>query len=159
MFENVIELLKKRNLVVPGVLFFNVAKLGINYDELYFLIYVLNLDNKEFDMVRIGKELGVKPKDILKLVNDLSEKNLLKLDIVKKDLDVSEYINIDGLYHKLAFISMGKQVEEEVKVTLYDTFEKEFKRPLTPREFQIINAWKEVGYLDETIILALKEAS
>lgn len=159
MFENVIELLKKRNLVVPGVLFFNVSKLGINYDELYFLIYVLNLNNKEFDMVKIGKELGVKPKDILKLINDLSEKNLLKLDIVKKDLDVSEYINIDGLYHKLAFISMGKQVEEEVKVTLYDTFEKEFKRPLTPREFQIINAWKEVGYLDETIILALKEAS
>lgn len=159
MFENIIELLKKRNLVVPGVLFFNIGKLGINYDELYFLIYVLNLSNKDFDMVKIGKELNIKPKDILKLVNDLSEKNLLKLDVVKKDLDVSEYINLDGLYHKLAFFSMGKQEIKEVKVTIYDEFEKEFKRPLTPREFQIINAWKEVGYMDETILLALKEAS
>lgn len=159
MFENVIELLKKRNLVVPGVLFFNVGKLGINYDELYFLTYVLNLSNRDFDMVKIGKEINIKPKDVLKLVNDLSEKNLLKLDVVKKGLDVSEYINLDGLYHKLAFLSMEKEEVKEVKATLYDEFEKEFKRPLTPREFQIINAWKEVGYMDETILLALKEAS
>lgn len=159
MFENVMTLLKKRNLVVPGTLFFNTSKLGINYDELYFLIYVINLSNLEFDMNKIGKELNMKPKNILKLVNDLSEKNLLKLDIVKKNTDVSEYINIDGLYQKIAFICMGKEETENIKTTLYDEFEKEFKRPLTPREFQIINTWKEVGYMDETILLALKEAS
>lgn len=159
MLENVIELLKKRNLTVPGSLFFNLAKIGINYDEFYFLVYVLNLNNLEFDMVKMGKELNMKPKDILKIVNDLSEKNLLKLDIVKKNMDVSEYINLDGLYHKIAFISMNKKEEQPVKNTLFDQFEKEFKRPLTPREFQIINAWKDVGYLDETILLALKEAS
>lgn len=159
MYENVIELLKKRNLVVPGYLFFNVKNLGINYDELYFLIYVLNLSSLDFDMIKIGKDLGIKPKEVLKIVNDLSEKNLLKLDIVKKDLDIAEYINIDGLYNKLTFLTMNKPEPKPVENTLYDEFEKEFKRPLTPREFQIINAWKEVGYLDETIVLALKEAS
>ena len=40
MLENVIELLKKRNLVVPGALYFNLGKIGINYDEFYFLIYL-----------------------------------------------------------------------------------------------------------------------
>lgn len=160
MFDNVIELLKKKNIVVPGVLFFNVATIGITYDELYFLTYLINLDDLQFDMVKMGKELNIKPKDILKLVNDLSEKNLISLDIIKKDLNVSEYINLNGLYNKLAFISIGKDKEKEVvNVTLYDEIEKEFKRPLTPREFQIINVWKEVGYLDETIRLALKEAS
>lgn len=161
MFENVIELLKKRNIVIPGSLFFNMKKIGINYEELYFLAYLLNLNDLSFDMVKMGKELELKPKDVLKLVNDLSEKNLLKLDVKKKNSDVTEYINLDSLYNKIAFITMGKEEEEkkEVKVTLYDSFEKEFKRPLTPREIQIINTWKDVGYLDETIILALKEAS
>lgn len=159
MFENVLNLLKKRNLVVPGSLFFNLSKLGINYDEFYFLTYVINLSNLEFDMVKIGKELGIKPKEVLKLVNDLSEKDLLKLDIIKRDLDVSEYMNIDGLYRKIAFLTIDKEEDEKIEKTIYDEFEKEFKRPLTPREFQIINTWKEVGYLDETILLALKEAS
>ena len=71
MFDNVIELLKKKNIVVPGVLFFNVPALGVNYDELYFLTYLINLDNLQFDMVKMGKDLSMKPKDILKLVNDL----------------------------------------------------------------------------------------
>ena len=160
MLENVIDMLKKKNLVIPGVLFFNTGKLGINYDELYFLTYVLNLDNLEFDMVKMGKELNIKPKDVLKIVNDLCEKNLMKLDVIKKDMDVKEVINLDALYHKMAFISMEKKEKTPViKNVLFDKFESEFKRPLTPREYQIINVWKEIGYLDETIILALKEAS
>ena len=101
MLENVIDMLKKKNLVVPGVLFFNTGKLGINYDELYFLTYVLNLESKEFDMVKMGKELNIKPKDVLKIVNDLCEKNLIKLDVIKKDMDVKEVINLDALYHKM----------------------------------------------------------
>ena len=159
MLENVIDILKKKNLAIPGVLFFNTDKLGINYDELYFLTYIINLENLEFDMVKIGKTLNMKPKDVLKIVNDLSEKNLLKLDVVKNDMDVKEVINLDPLYHKMAFISMDKKEEKQVENVLFDKFESEFKRPLTSREYQIINAWKEVGYLDETIILALKEAS
>lgn len=159
MLENVVEMLKLKNLSIPGVLFFNTGKLGINYDELYFLTYILNIDNLEFDMVKIGKELNMKPKDVLKLVNDLSEKNLLKLDVIKKDMDVKEMINLDLLYNKMAFISMEKKKEVKIKNILFDKFEAEFKRPLTPREYQIINVWKEIGYLDETILLALKEAS
>ena len=144
MLENVIDMLKKKNLVVPGVLFFNTGKLGINYDELYFLTYVLNLESKEFDMVKMGKELNIKPKDVLKIVNDLCEKNLIKLDVIKKDMDVKEVINLDALYHKMAFISMEKKEKTSVvKNVLFDKFESEFKRPLTPREYQIINVWKE----------------
>ena len=49
-------------------------------------------------MVKIGKTLNMKPKDVLKIVNDLSEKNLLKLDVVKNDMDVKEILlSSDGL--------------------------------------------------------------
>ena len=47
---------------------------------------------------------------------------------------------------------------EEQKETIYDTFEKEFGRTLSPMEYQIINAWQDNNIEVETILLALKEA-
>ena len=41
---------------------------------------------------------------------------------------------------------------------LFDCFEKEFARTLSPVEYELINGWKEMGYSEEMIILALKEA-
>ena len=162
MLENVVDLLKQKSITVPSILFYNVRELGINCEELYFLIYILNSNSLVFDMVKIGKELSMKPKEVLKLVNDLNEKNLLKLDVKKKGNDVTEYINIDGLFRKIAYLSINNKDEvkvEENKPTIYDEFERVFKRPLTPKDFQIITAWRDMGYKEETILLALKEAS
>lgn len=160
MFDKVLNLVKTRNLVVPGTIFFHINELGISYEELYILIYIINLDKQEFDMVKMSEELNMKPKDLLKLVNSLVEKNYLKLDVIKNECNAGEYFNLDGIHKKLTFNIIGKEEEDTPKeVTLYDEFEKEFNRPLTPMEFQIIGAWKEVGYQDETITLALKEAS
>lgn len=162
MFDKVLDMVKTKNLVVPGTIFFHLEELGLKYDELYVIIYILNLSNKEFDMVTMSSELNMKPKELLRIVNELTEKNYVKLDLVKKESNVCEYFNLDGLYNKLAFNIIGKEEKEEIKEptnTLFDEFEKEFKRPLTPKEFQIINAWKEVGYTEELIILALHEAT
>ena len=162
MFDKVLDMVKTKNLVVPGMIFFHLEELGLKYDELYVIIYILNLSNKEFDMVTMSSELNMKPKELLRIVNELTEKNYVKLDLVKKENNVCEHFNLDGLYNKLAFNIIGKEEKEEIQEptnTLFDEFEKEFKRPLTPKEFQIINAWKEVGYTEELIILALHEAT
>ena len=162
MFDKVLDMVKTKNLVIPGMLFFHLEELGLKYDELYVIIYILNLTNKEFDMVTMSSELNMKPKELLRIVNELTEKNYVKLDLVKKENNVCEHFNLDGLYNKLAFNIIGKEEKEEIQEptnTLFDEFEKEFKRPLTPKEFQIINAWKEVGYTEELIILALHEAT
>ena len=42
---------------------------------------------------------------------------------------------------------------------LYSVFETEFGRTLSPMEYEIINSWKDAGYTEELIILALKEAT
>ncbi len=160
MFDKVLNLVKTRNLVVPGTIFFHVNELGISYEELYILTYVINLDNLEFDMVKMSEELNMKPKELLVIVNSLVEKDYLKLDVIKNECNAGEYFNLDGIYRKLAFNIIGKEEEKvALPATLYDEFEQEFKRPLTPMEFQIIDAWKEVGYTSELIILALKEAT
>ena len=162
MFDKVLDMVKTKNLVIPGMIFFHLEEIGLKYDELYVIIYILNLTNKEFDMVTMSSELNMKPKELLRIVNELTEKNYVKLDLVKKENNVCEHFNLDGLYNKLAFNIIGKEEKEEIQEptnTLFDEFEKEFKRPLTPKEFQIINAWKEVGYTEELIILALHEAT
>lgn len=154
MLDKLISVLKIKNITIPGVIFFNVNKLGIDYTELYYLCYILNLDNPRFDLEISSKELDMKPKEMLKIINSLSEKNLLRLEKDKKS--GIEILNLDDLYKKIAFISIDSSESESS--TLFDKFEQEFKRPLGPREFQIILAWKESGYTEELITLALKEA-
>ena len=43
--------------------------------------------------------------------------------------------------------------------TIYDMFEKEFGRTLSPMEYEIIAAWLESNFKEELIIEALKEAT
>ena len=125
MFDKVLNLVKTRNLVVPGTIFFHLNELGISYEELYILTYVINLDNLEFDMVKMSKELNMKPKELLVIVNSLVEKDYLKLDVIKNECNAGEYFNLDGIHRKLAFNIIGKEEEKEaLPATLYDEFDK-----------------------------------
>ena len=45
MFDKVLDMVKTKNLVVPGMIFFHLEELGLKYDELYVIIYILNLSN------------------------------------------------------------------------------------------------------------------
>ena len=47
---------------------------------------------------------------------------------------------------------------ESKDTTLFDKFEKEFGRTLSPIEYEIIGAWIEGDFSEELILLALKEA-
>jgi DNA replication protein len=111
-------------------------------------------------MIKMSENLKIKPKELLRMINSLVEKDYLKLDVIKDECNAGEYFNLDGIYRKITFNIIDKEEKKEnVSLTIYDEFEQAFKRPLTPMEFQIIDAWKEVGYNTEIIILALKEAT
>ena len=158
MFENVMNIIKTRDLNIPGILFYNHDKLNINYEQLYFLIYILNLNNLEFDISKFAKDLNKKPKDIIRVLNDLSEKELISLDIVKTNDDIKENINVNNLYKKLTYLYVEEDKVEENKVDIVAEFEKVFKRDLIGREKHIINAWKQAGYQDSFLLAGLKEA-
>lgn len=158
MFENVMNIIKTRDLNIPGILFYNHEKLNINYEQLYFLIYILNLNNFEFDISKFAKDLNKKPKEIIKVLNDLSEKELISLDIVKNNDDIKENININNLYKRLTYLYVEEDKTEENKVDIVSEFERVFKRELIGREKHIINAWKQAGYQDSFLLAGLKEA-
>ena len=53
---------------------------------------------------------------------------------------------------------LNKQKKENKEKDLYDEFEKEFGRTLSPMEYEIISDWLEKGISNELILSALKEA-
>ena len=69
-----------------------------------------------------------------------------------------EYISLNKLYEKLAFLVLNQEKEDSKPNNLFSIFEKEFGRTLSPIEYELINAWKENHFSEELILAALKEA-
>lgn len=153
MTGKVVELLKSGSVCVPNILILSYKKLKITDRELIVIIYLLN--KSDFDPEMISKDLDIKMADVLKIIDSLSKKDILKIEMTKGPI-VSEYINMDRLYNKLAMELINEKKEKQT--TIYDKFEKEFARTLSPMEYEIIGAWLDDNQSEEIIELALKEA-
>lgn len=157
--DQVVEILKDRNLQFPRLLLNNYKKLNITDQELIMIICLINSKNLTYNPKELSNELNIKLNVVLEIINNLSEKGIISIDIVKDHNVRSEVINLDLLYEKLVFTLM--KPEEGTKKesnNMYDIFEKELGRGLTPMEFEILNGWLELEYSEEIIICALKEA-
>ena len=153
MLGKLTDILKNEPFYVPNILFKNYRKLNITDSELIILIYLINADNT-FNPKQITKDLNFKLNETMDLINSLIEKNIIKIDIVNKKVR-EEIINLDELYNKLAFIIIdGKEKKSN---NLFDVFEKEFGRTLSPMDYEIISDWQK-DFDDKLILLALKEA-
>ena len=149
---------KGKDLIISNILFYNYEKLELNFEDLYYLTYLMN-NSLEFDISKICSDLNKKPKDIIKVINKLDEMDILDIEIIKKgESDIKEIISLEKLYKKLTFLIVEKEDKIEEKVDLESEFKDVFKRDLTPREKQILNAWKSIGYNDLFILEGLKEA-
>ena len=158
MFNKVNNLIKGKDLIISNILFYNYEKLELNFEDLYYLTYLMN-NSLEFDISKICSDLNKKPKDIIKVINKLDEMDIFDIEIIKKgESDIKEIISLEKLYKKLTFLIVEKEDKIEEKVDLESEFKDVFKRDLTPREKQILNAWKSVGYNDLFILEGLKEA-
>lgn len=155
--SQIIELLKSINYQVSKELLFNYKKLNISDSELIIIIYLINQLNNVYNPKQISNDLKIELNQTLELINSLCEKNVIKIEIQKINNIRSEIINLDSLYEKIAFSLT--ETEDENDSNLYGVFETEFGRTLSPMEFEIINGWIDIGYSEELIKLALKEAT
>lgn len=154
LMDNVIKLLQSRTILIPELLFTNYRKLKLTELELILLIYLLNSD-KIFNPKAISEYFGLELADVLEQINTLSDKGLVKIELKKNGKIREEQVNLEGLYQKMAFIAMEKDVSDNS--TIFDCFEKEFGRTLSPMEYELVNSWLEDNSV-EIITLALKEA-
>ncbi len=155
--EKVINILKQKNYVISSLLLSKYKKMNITEKELIFFIFILN-NGLLFNSKYISESLGWTMSEVLEIVDSLTGKDLLKIDVKKNNNSLEEYLNVDNFYEKLSFQMIGEKQEKKVSSTLFDTFEKEFGRALSPIEFEIIKGWMENDFSEELILLALKEA-
>ena len=58
----------------------------------------------------------------------------------------------------VSYKMVSEKIEEEKNSNVFEVIEKEFARPLTSMEYEIISAWLEDGVREDLIIEALREA-
>ena len=133
---------------------FLIYYLKITDSELIVIVYLINTDIS-FNPKQIAKDLNFDLSEIMNIITSLTEKGILKIDIINKKVR-EEVINLEELYKKLGFIVVNDEIKENSN-NIFDIFEKEFGRTLSPIDYEIITDWQK-NYNDEIILLALKEA-
>ena len=157
MTEKLIKLLKEKNFVLPQVLFYKYKDLNLNLEELYFIIYLLNINSLVFNPKQFSNDLNMDMASVLEMVTTLTSKDILSLEMIKEGNIRNEYLKLDKLYNKLAFILINEEDKEKI-TSLFDVFEKEFGRTLSPIEYELINGWLDNEFSEELVLKALKEA-
>ena len=154
MTDKIINIIKSGTITIPKLLLQSYKELKLTEQELILIIYFIG--NNEFDPERISKDLGLSIGETLKIIDDKKKKDILKISTRSAKV-YEEYIDLDELYNKLALTIMTDK-ETPKRTNIYDKFENEFGRTLSPMEYEIIGAWIESGFSEELIEEALKEA-
>ena len=160
--SKLLEIIKKGSFVVPYYLFQLRSELSATLEEFIFLVYLMNLGNKiVFDTEKMANDLNISIEEIMNMIDSLSQKKYLSVEVIKNDKGImEEYVVLDFFYDKISMILMEEmnQVNETDKTNIYEKIEKEFGRPITAIEYEIIKSWLENGTSEELISEALKEA-
>ena len=152
------EILEDKKYIIDSLFLKNMADMQLSLNEFILLIYLINDEEKIFDINKIVKSIYIKESATLEAFNSLIEKKFISIDSIKNDKGkIMEVINLEGLY---AFFDdkMKKELVEIKKEDIFSIFEKEFGRTITAMEYEIINAWMEKDFSEEMILAALKEA-
>ena len=152
----VIELLKSMSYQVSKELLFNYKKINITDRQLIILIYLINQSINLYNPKQISIDLNIDFNTVIEEINSLCENGIIKIEMKRINKVLNETINLDLLYEKIAFTL--NEVEDKEDTNIYDIFEKEFGRTLSPVEYEIIGNWRNGETSDELILLALKEA-
>lgn len=162
--SNLVDIFKDRNIVIPIYLLKNYKNLKLNLEEFILLMYFYNLgDNYLFNPNKFCEELNINLAELMGLVDSLTDKGFIKVDVKKNDKGiVEEVLLLDGFYSKITSImreDINKKQEDVINNSdIYELIEKEFGRTLSPIEAEIISAWLDNNMSEELIREALKEA-
>src|SRR5574344_2929982 len=156
--NQIIDLVKTNNIVIPNSLLKNYKKLNINEKELIFLSFLMNRGEKVlFDVENFSKELNWEIIEIMGIVSSLTDKKIITL-VVEKNLTVKEYLSLEELYMKLTNFLIVIEEPKSSLSNIYEVIEKEFGRTLSPIEYETIKGWLDSNLDEELIKAALKEA-
>ncbi|MBP1048244.1 DnaD domain protein [Enterococcus sp. BWM-S5] len=147
----------------------NYRKIGLSDEEFLFLLQLYRSQAKGDlfpDLGAISLIMGKPKESMYQLLNELVSKGCIRIDTKQNEqgqmIDTYDLLpifqKIEGVQQKQTVQHQLQSEEESIK-QLYQGFEKEFSRPLSPIELEMISQWLETdNYKPELIRLALKEA-
>jgi len=149
---------KAKDYVLRKELFPLICEYKLNLEEVLLLIYFMNEDVPTFDVEQINKITMISVNKILDSFTSLTNKGLISIDVIKENSGVKEVVNLDPIY-KCMIDGLMKNNKKVVNNNIFEKFEKEFSRTLSPMEYEIINDWLDKNISEELILGALKEAT
>lgn len=154
--QNINQILKASNLSINELLIQNMDKDLTLKDFLVFL-KLLNTSCECFDCSKMAKTLGLTEEDVMTSFNNLIIKGIIEYKPVKENGKIKEVISLDKFYNNVA-LKLNNQNKLDISNNIYDIFQKELVRSLSPTEYEYVNNWLEKGLTEDLIIGALKEA-
>ena len=159
MNSNFLEsLIKGKDYIIKKEFFPLIFEYKLSLEECLLLIYFMNQDSPTFDVELINKITFISVNKILDSFTSLTNKGLINIDVIKNGNVVSEVVNLDAIY-KTMVNNINKSNKVVVNNNIFEKFEKEFSRSLSPMEYEIINDWLDKNVSEEIILGALKEAT
>lgn len=149
---------KAKDYVLRKELFPLIWEYKLNLEEVLLLIYFMNEDVPTFDVEQINKITMISVNKILDSFTSLTNKGLISIDVIKENSGVKEVVNLDPIYMCM-IDGLMKNNKKVVNNNIFEKFEKEFSRTLSPMEYEIINDWLDKNISEELILGALKEAT
>lgn len=159
MNSNFLEnLIKGKDYIIKKEFFSLIFEYKLTLEECLLLVYFMNQDSPTFDVELINKVTCININKILDSFTSLTNKGLINIDVIKNGNVVSEIVNLDAIY-KTMVNNINKSNKVVVNNNIFEKFEKEFSRSLSPMEYEIINDWLDKNVSEEIILGALKEAT
>lgn len=145
----------------------NYKKLKMNESQVVLVLMVDRLVNQGNPLITadlLSLKMSLDIKEIDKLIADLLTRGFMEY----KTVEGKTVTSLDPLKEKLFRefqLALSKENEaksnktiKEQLANIYESFQKELGRALSPIEVSTIREWVSLGYSDENIIDALKEA-
>ena len=158
MNEIVFNTLKKKDFIVKSFLLRLIKDMDLSINEAILLIYFMNQENPVLDIENIMIEAYLSEEEIMEAYQKLVGLGIIDTKVVKNSKGIrEEVISLDNIIKSISQ-DITKEEKEKMSVDLFEQFESEFGRPLSPLEFELINTWLDNGTSEELVLEALKES-
>ncbi len=159
MNDVVFKTLKGKDFIVKNYLLKVAVELRLSLNEMILLIYFMNQEEPTLNIENISSSVYLSEEEIMEAFTRLVGINLISMNVIKaKDGTRSEIISCDNVIKHVSS-ELAKEHKKEKKSNLFEIFESEFGRGLSPMEYEIIDDWLRQGMNEELIEEALREAT
>ena len=155
MVEVLKEFFSSKNIIINKYLIDISMKHNLSLKEFILLSYLQNGYCNSLDIEAISKDTSLDTNSVMEALNGLTLKNLLVIEssTVKDNI----LVNLDNLYKEISELIEVKE-KKDINENIFEIFESEWGRPMSPTQLELINAWLDRGISEELIVGALREA-